>query len=152
MSLHNAGRLTGVPDLLAYLALLKSQHWIQSAMSSHRHTPKSAVTAMVLALFMLLNDVVVVGEEADHSVHDSTLADIQHGAFHDAGTHPPLSDNVDCESHHGCHSHSPMNLPVVGFAHYPSGAQKDWESHYRTRLISNHNRPPVPPPDQQPLV
>ena len=65
MSLHNAGRLTGVPDLLAYLALLKSQHWIQSAMSSHRHTPKSIVTAMVLALFMLLNAVVVVGEEAD---------------------------------------------------------------------------------------
>lgn len=117
-------------------------------MASRRFT--SVTTALLLAVFMLANTVVLAGEAAVQQAQAGDVTALHHQDVADLHDHEHLnSDEKDCQTHHGCHSHSPLASPaangfIAGVLPGPVWPVQDSPS-----LFSHTSQPPVPPPDRQ---
>ncbi|KAF0809148.1 hypothetical protein A167_02062 [Alcanivorax sp. S71-1-4] len=109
--------------------------------------PARLLTALALALFMLVNAVTVVSEPARAALneHDAQYALLHPDEASAHADHATCGD--DCHQHHCCHQHSPLTTPLRGLllSSIPHG------HHWRTQFIATHDslpsQPPVPPPD-----
>lgn len=111
--------------------------------------PARLLTALALALFMLVNAVMVVSEPARTALNDD---DAQHALLvlhvDDAIAHADHTvGGYDCHHHHCCHQHSPLTTPLPGLLLSPIDPGHRWFVQYTTGADSHTSQPPVPPPD-----
>lgn len=111
-------------------------------------TPARLLTALTLALFMLVNAVMVVSEPARTALND----DAQHALLvphvDDATAHADHTvGGYDCHHHHCCHQHSPLATPLPGLLLSTIDPGHPWQAQQAARHDSHTSQPPVPPPD-----
>lgn len=114
---------------------------------THHSLTRTAVTALILAVFMLVNAVVVLGEEAIHSVQEEVLAQTHHDGHLAEHVQGHDTEKADCASHHSCHSHSPLVLAGDDIGIPIPGPTRDWLPLNGVTPDSPSYSPPVPPPD-----
>jgi hypothetical protein len=109
--------------------------------------PARLLTALALALFMLVNAVMVVSEPARAALDDG---DAQHYLLHlddTAGHADHTVGGYDCHHHHCCHQHSPLATPLPGLLLSTIDPGHPWQAQPAPRHDSHTSQPPVPPPD-----
>lgn len=117
-------------------------------MTSRRLT--SVTTALLLAIFMLANAIVLTGEAVVQQAQAGDVTALHHQDIADLHDHEHLkSGEKDCQAHHGCHSHSPLASPAANGFFTGALPGPVWPAQDSPSLSSHTSQPPVPPPDRQ---